>query len=102
MSHIVTIATRVHDPVAVTSTCKRLNLPAPIQGTVELFSGQATGLIVRLPDWDYPAVIDTLTGTVKYDNFGGTWGDQAHLDKFLQIYEVEKASARFATAKDQR
>jgi hypothetical protein len=51
MSHIVTIQIKVHDPVAVTAACQRLNLAAPVQGTVRLFSGEATGLIVRLPGW---------------------------------------------------
>ena len=36
-------------------------------------------------------MIDTLTGTIKYDNFEGHWGDQQHLDRFLQLYAVEKA-----------
>jgi hypothetical protein len=27
---------------------------------------------------------------VTYDNFGGRWGDQKHLDRFLQAYAVEK------------
>ena len=49
------------------------------------------GLLVQLPGWQYPAVIDTKTGEVKYDNFEGHWGDQAHLDRFLQMYAVEKA-----------
>ena len=39
----------------------------------------------------YPAVIDTQTGEVKFDNFAGHWGDQQHLDRFLQLYAVEKA-----------
>jgi hypothetical protein len=60
MSHIVTIQTKVHDPAAVAAACRRLQLPAPVQGTAELFSGQATGLLVQLPGWQYPAVIDTL------------------------------------------
>ena len=90
MSHIVTVQTKIHDPAAVTAACQRLNLPAPVQGTAQLYSGEATGLIVQLPGWQYPAVIDTLTGTIKYDNFGGYWGEQAHLNKFLQIYAVEK------------
>jgi hypothetical protein len=90
MSHIVTIQTKVHDPLAVTAACQRLNLPAPTPGTAELFSGKATGLIVQLPEWQYPAVIDTLTGIVRYDNYSGAWGDQSHLDRFLQIYAVEK------------
>ena len=52
--------------------------------------GEATGLIVQLPGWDYPLAIDTLTGVIHYDNFGGEWGDQAQLDHFLQMYAVEK------------
>ena len=91
MSHIVTIQTKVHDPVAVASACQRLGLAAPTQETVELFSGEATGLIVRLPAWEYPVVIDTLTGAIRYDNFSGLWGEQAQLDHFLQMYAVEKA-----------
>ena len=27
----------------------------------------------------------------KFDNFGGAWGEQRHLDRFLQAYAVEKA-----------
>jgi hypothetical protein len=64
MSHLVTIQTKVHDPAAVTAACHRLRLPAPLQGTARLFSGHATGLLVQLPGWQYPAVIDTLTGAV--------------------------------------
>lgn len=91
MSHIVTVETKVHDPVAVSAACRRLGLAEPVQGTAQLFSGEATGLIVRLPGWEYPAVIDTLTGAVKYDNYGGAWGEQTQLDHFLQAYAVEKA-----------
>jgi hypothetical protein len=91
MSHIATIQTKVHDPAAVTAACHRLNLPQPVQGTAQLYSGEAHGLIVQLPGWEYPAVVDTLTGTIHYDNYGGHWGDQAELDHFLQSYAVEKA-----------
>lgn len=91
MSHIVSIETKVHDPAAVAATCQRLGLPAPTEGTASLFSGAAKGWLVQLPGWQYPAVIDTLTGTLRYDNYGGHWGDQAYLDRFLQIYAVEKA-----------
>ena len=91
MSHIVTIKTELRDHAAVSAACRRLELPPPITGTAELFSGQASGLIVRLPDWAYPVVIDTTTGQVHYDNYNGAWGDQARLDRFLQIYAVERA-----------
>ena len=45
MSHVVTIQTKVHDPIAVAAACQRLNLAAPVQGTVHLYSGEATGFI---------------------------------------------------------
>ncbi len=91
MSHIVTIKTELRDHSAVSAACRRLQLPPPIAGTAQLFSGQVNGLIVRLPDWTYPVVVDTPTGQVHFDNYNGAWGDQAQLDRFLQIYAVEKA-----------
>lgn len=91
MSHIVHIQTQLRDPAAVAAACERLKLPPPTQGTVALFSGEVTGLLVRLPDWQYPVVIDTPSGYIQYDNYGGAWGDQARLDAFLQAYAVEKA-----------
>jgi hypothetical protein len=91
MSHIVTIATKVQDPVAVLAACQRLNLPEPVHGTATLFSGAVTGLLVKLPEWVYPVVVDTATGQVAYDNFEGAWGDPKQLDLFMQMYAVEKA-----------
>ena len=90
MSHIVLIRTQVRDPVAITAACSRLQLPAPVQRTVRLFSAEATGLAVELPGWRYPIVCQTDTGEVKYDDFGGRWGDRRQLDKFLQAYAVER------------
>jgi hypothetical protein len=91
MSHVVRIETKVNDPAAVAAACQRLGVPAPVQGKAQLYSGEATGLLVQLPDWEYPVVVDTLTGTMCYDNYGGSWGDPRHLDRFLQMYAVEKA-----------
>ena len=91
MSHIVSIRTQVRDSIAVAKACDRLALSAPVQGTAKLFSSQATGLIVQLPSWRYPVVIDTAKGEIAFDNFNGRWGEQQHLDRFLQIYAVEKA-----------
>jgi hypothetical protein len=91
MSHIVTLQTKVHDPVAVANACQHLGLAKPIRGTAELFSGEATGLVLQLPQWQYPAVIDTTSGVIHFDTYNGAWGDQVHLDRFLQRYAVEKA-----------
>ena len=91
MSHIVEIKTEVRDVVAAEAACQRLQLEAPVQGTAQLFLRSASGLIVKLPDWKFPAVFDTQTGQAWYDNYGGHWGEQRELDRFLQGYAVEKA-----------
>ena len=72
-------------PVAASNCLRRSS--APHSSSV----ARPAGLIVRLPDWTYPVVIDTTTGQVHYDNYNGAWGDQSQLDRFLQIYAVEKA-----------
>jgi hypothetical protein len=90
MSHIVTIKTEIRDPTALDAACRRLGLSEPVRGTARLFTSQAEGLIVHLPDWRYPVVIDTDTHQVQYDNYGGQWGKQSQLDRLLQAYAVEK------------
>jgi hypothetical protein len=90
MSHIVTIKSEVRDAAAVKAACQRLHLPEPVQGKTSLFGGEVEGLAVQLPDWYYPVVADLATGQLKFDNFSGRWGDQKHLDQFLQSYAVEK------------
>jgi len=91
MSHIVILKARLTDATAVAAACKRLGLAEPVQGTARLFGGEASGLLVRLPGWRYPAVVDTATGEVRFDNYSGAWGEQVHLDRFLQLYAVEAA-----------
>ena len=91
MSHIVTIKTEIRDANAVRAGCNRLRLPQPVQGTHRLFNDEAIGLGVQLPDWRYLLVCDVSTGQLRYDNFGGRWGEQQYLDLFLQSYAVEKA-----------
>lgn len=90
MSHIVTIRTEIRDRAAVEAACRRLSLPAPVHGKARLFSGEAQGLIVQLPGWQYPVVCDLASGQVQYDNFQGRWGDQKQLDGLVQAYAIEK------------
>jgi hypothetical protein len=91
MSHIVTIQTQVRDLAAISSACLRLQLPAPELATVVLFDSTVTGWKVHLPEWTYPIVCDVEQGQLCFDNYGGRWGKQQHLDQFLQAYAVEKA-----------
>lgn len=90
MSHIVQIHTQVRDPVAIEAACRRMRLPAPTFSAARLFNAEAIGWLVQLPQWRYPAICDTLMGTIHYDNFGGRWGDAKELDQFLQAYAIEK------------
>jgi len=91
VSHIVSIKTEVRDPAAVAAACRRNGLPEPALGTADLFDGKVAGLLVRLPGWLYPVACDTATGELKFDHYGGAWGEQEHLDRFMQAYAVEKA-----------
>lgn len=91
MSHTVTIRTEVRDTAGVAAACRRLGLPPPVHRKVELFSSHAEGLAIELPDWHYPVVCQSETGRLLFDNFGGAWGDQKELDRFLQAYAVETA-----------
>jgi hypothetical protein len=91
MSHIVQIKTQVRDASAVAAACQRLQLPPPVSRTVKLFNASATGLAVQLPGWSYPVVCDLPSGELKFDNFEERWGERVHLDRFIQMYTVEKA-----------
>ena len=91
MSHIVTVQTQVRDQAAVLAACQRLGLPPPSQRLVQLFSQSAEGLAIELTGWHYPVVCDLTTGALKFDNYGGAWGQQKELDRFLQAYACEKA-----------
>ena len=90
MSQVVTIHTRVRDAAALAAACRRLGLAEPVQGKAQLYSGEAQGLVVRLPGWNYPVVFDAASGEARYDNFSGAWGEQKELERLLQAYAVEK------------
>ena len=92
MSHIVTIQVEVHDLDAIRSACRRLNLKEPVHGKATLFETEVEGVLVMLPEWVFPIVCVLETGAVKYDNFQGAWGEEKHLDRFVQTYCIEKAT----------
>jgi len=94
MSHTTTIDLQFKHEAAILAAAKELNLPVPVRGTASLYQSKdknLSGLIVRLPDWKFPVIIDTTTGTAKYDNFNGLWGKQEELNKFKQLYGVHAA-----------
>jgi hypothetical protein len=91
LSHVVEIKTEIRDEAAVKAACTRLQIPTPEHKTVRLFNATATGLCIQLPGWSYPVVANLATGQLQYDNYNGHWGEQKHLNSFLQAYAVEKA-----------
>jgi hypothetical protein len=91
VSHIVEIQTEVRDAAAIRAACQRLQIPMPVYGEARLFSGSKTGWQVKLLDWRYPVICDVSTGKIDFDNFNNRWGEQQHLNSFLQAYAVEKA-----------
>lgn len=91
MSHVVTVKSEIRDPAALRAACQRLRLAEPAYETVRLFSAEATGWAVRLPEWRFPVVCHTDTGQVEFDNYNQHWGKQVELDRLLQSYAVEKA-----------
>ena len=36
-------------------------------------------------------MFDVAKGEARFDNFHGHWGEQQHLDRFMQAYAIEKA-----------
>ena len=91
MSHVVQINTEVRDINAVKQACVRLQLERPVVGRFQLYNSEETGCGVKLRDWKYPVVCKLETGELRYDNYGGRWGNNQRLDEFLQGYAVEKS-----------
>ena len=92
MSHVVTVQTELRDLEAIRQATRRLQLPEPTFGEVQLFSERKTGWAIQLRDWRYPVVANLESGRVDFDNYGGRWGKQQELDQFLQRYAVERAT----------
>ena len=93
MSHIVEIQTKIvgkEGETAVNEACSRLHLPRATRGTFQLYSTEATGLAIQLPDWKFPVVANTETGQLSYDNYQGRWGRQAVLFEFLKYFAVQR------------
>ena len=97
MSHVATITLEFRDRQALADAAAVCGFPLG-EATVTFFDGtHVTGTEVRLPGWQYPAVIDA-EGRLHYDHYEGRWGNLAHLHRFRQAY-AEAATTRFARAR---
>jgi len=92
VSHIVTIESELRDVEAIRAAQRRLGWETCAdRQSVELFSGEVTGWAIRAPGWQYP-IVATADGKLHYDNYGGRWGDQKHLNALKQAYAAEHHS----------
>lgn len=81
MSHTIKNSQIRLEAAAVIKAAKHLGYFVS-QGTQRMFDGaKHTGVIVKLPGWDYPLVVES-DGTMVYDNYKGNWGSTAELEKF--------------------
>lgn len=93
MSHTVKLKSQLTCLESIKRACDRMgNVKLQGKGKTSFYSEKdISGLKIKLDGWKYPIVINTETGDIAFDNYGGRWGKQTELDKFKQAYGVEKA-----------
>lgn len=96
MSHITTIKDFLFsDLQALQKAVSRLgdaSLDLHEERPVRLFQKEPVlGVAeVNLKGWTYPVVV-SKRGEIAYDNYQGSWGDIAQLNRLKQAYGLEKA-----------
>lgn len=93
MSETASIDLQIKDEAAARAAAAELGLPALERGVADLFSTyQHSGLILKLPGWRYPVILDTA-GKAHFDTYHGKWGNEAELKRFQQHYGFHAAKA---------
>jgi len=95
MSHVTTVQTEIKDKTALMAVCKQLGLDLKTgKHTVTLFSGKVDcEFSIQLPGWKYRCAV-LADGSVKFDVYGGQWGNLGELNKLKQAYAVEVATKK--------
>ena len=93
MSHIVQIQAKMHDPQAIAAALppsrpsrRPSRAPPGCSATAPPVCSSSS------PAGDIRSSSTRPGGAVRYDNYGGAWGELRHLERLTQIYAVEKAS----------
>jgi len=98
MSHTTTLRIEMKDENALLKAGELLSkagweVTIRAGNKVELYDGTyraKRGMVVQLPGWQYPILIDLEEGKLYYDNYGGRWGDLLYLDLFKTGYNAGK------------
>ena len=97
------IVTTVHDPVALAATCRRLGLPPPEEGCVQVDAEEVSGWVVRLTGLHAPLVFKTLTGLVAYHPRDNAFGPYHRVARFIyRYYDIRAALRRGDTSAPSR
>jgi len=93
MSHTTTITASLKDEQACIDAAHEC-VAEIVRGKLQLFDGTTVenGFGIQFKNWHYPVIIDLKTGEAKFDNFNGSWGDIAHLNKFIAHYSVHASA----------
>lgn len=92
MSHTVSMQVEIRDREAFIAACEAAGGRVIGEGEHRLYESTEKGLAVSLPGWRYPIVL-TDEG-IKYDNYGGAWGDQETLDTLVSRYAIHAAKLK--------
>lgn len=90
MSHVVKQQASFTDKAALRQACQTLKFPFKEgRQQIKTFSRSIQGdFAIQLPGWKYQAAVDTATGQIAYDNYGGVWGEQQYLEDLNQEYNL--------------
>jgi hypothetical protein len=83
----------MRNPETIRKACERTG--AEYKGLQHQRRGQTGRRVkVRFPGWSYDCTINCETGECTFDNYGGRWGSEKHLDNLKQGYAVEAAKSK--------
>lgn len=88
MSVLMKVKHAIKSMPAFRVACERLGLRLSEKGTHKVWSRDAQGYAVKLRGWQYPVVVDDVSGGMIYDNHRGGWGAIEELDALMQAYSV--------------
>lgn len=91
-SHTVKVKCHFSDPDTFGKAAMAMGGSVLGMSTHNLFSGQtATGFGVTLPNWRFPIVLSN--GELAFDNYGGSWGNPADLERLKGEYIIATAQS---------
>lgn len=89
-SHTAQMKVEYRDLAALKSAVEAMGGTWIGPGCHKLYEASYSGNAFKFSSWKFPCVLDA-SGTLQYDNFGGTWGNADQLDKLKSAYTLSVA-----------